>query len=88
MSGMAIALATKGVICKGDGDVTLIVRRVMPFNLQLDTDPIKLSLDKQDVIALNTSVTTKKLVLRSLPQLKLTAKRVNKIKLTLKKCEN
>ena len=88
MSGMAIALATKGIICKGGGDVTLIIRRVMPFNLQLDTDPIKLSLKKQEIINLNSEITTKKLVLRSLPKLKLSTTRVKKIKLTLKKCEN
>lgn len=88
MSGMAIALATKGVICKGGGDVTVIVRRVIPFNLQLDTDPIKIALENQDPIKLKASIDTKKLVLRTLPTLKLNTKIVKSIKITLKKCEN
>lgn len=82
----ALSLSTNGIIT--EGDITLNIRRVLPFNLNLNTDPAKLSLKKQGTIKLNTVATTKKLVLKVLPKTKINIKRVNKIKINIKKCEN
>ena len=85
MSGQTIALATRGVICRGRGEITRIVRHVLPFNLQLKTDVIKLNLKHLEVIKLNTILSQKKLNLIKLPNLKLNKKITSTLKLNLKK---
>jgi len=87
MSGHAIALATRGIIYKGTGGGDIIVRYVLPFNLQLNTDIIKINLKHLDTIKLNAILSTKKLNLIKLPNLKLNQK-LPTLKLNLKKCED
>ena len=87
MAGQSIALATKGVICRG-GDITRITRCVIPLNLRLKTDLFKLNLKKIDPMKLNLSITEPKLNLKNSDQFQLTLKRIDKFKLNLKKCED
>ena len=88
MGCQGIPLATKGIIFCPQLVSSGCTRYVLPFNLSLNTDPIKVSLIKQDPITLNTTITKKQLVLKVLPKSKFNMTRVKKIKLNIKKCEN
>ncbi len=88
MAGQSIALATKGIICKGIGEITRITRCVLPLNLQLKTDLFKLSLKKQDPMKLNLSISEPKITLKNSSKTQLTLKRIDNFKLSLKKCED
>lgn len=84
MSGQAIALVTKGILCKGG---ERIIKRFIPLNLQLQTDIFKLSLKKQDPIKLNLSIIESKITLKNF-QHQLNLKVIDKYKLNLKVCED
>ncbi len=87
MAGQSIALSTKGIICRG-GDITRIIRFILPFNLRLKTDLFKLNLKKEVTINLNSFIDQKKLNLIRLSQFKLNSKLSEQFKLNLKKCED
>ena len=77
----ALSLATDGIICS-PGTMSY----VMPFNLQLNSDVIKLNLKHLETIKLNAILDQKKLSLK-LVNLKLSQKFTNDLKINLKKCE-
>lgn len=82
MSDQGISISTDGVIC--GGDTTFITRRVLPFNLQLKNDSIKLKLKCPNSLKLNLNIDNKKLNLIRLSDLKLSKKITNDLKLNLK----
>ena len=54
MSGQANSLSTKGIICKaGDTFITQIIRYLLPLNLKLTSDTIKLNLKSSEILKLN-----------------------------------
>lgn len=87
MSGQSIALATKGVICKGGSGTVIINKRcVLPFNLQLKNDPLqsRINLESKE---LNINLDTPKLRLQPLMTLKINANVTTLKQITVKKCE-
>ena len=88
MAGQSLALATKGIICKGIGEIIRITRCVIPLNLKLKTDQFKLNLKKLDPIKLNLSVPITKINLVNTSTQKLSLRVIDKFKLNLKKCED
>lgn len=88
MTCQGIPLATRGMIFIPKVTVTDGVGRyVLPFNLQLTSDVIKLNLKYLETIKLNTFIDQKKLSLLKLENLKLNQKITTDLKLNLKKCE-
>ena len=83
MAGQSIALATKGIICKG-GD--RIIKCFIPLNLQLTTDLFKLNLKLQDRFNLNSILDQTNLNLIKLSQINLNTK-IDKFNINLRKCE-
>ncbi len=77
----ALSLATDGIICIPGNP-----RYIMPFNLQLKSDAIKLNLKYLETIKLNIFLDQKKSSLK-LDNLKLSQKFTNNLKINLKKCE-
>jgi hypothetical protein len=54
MSGHVKSLATKGIICKpGETFVTQFIKYILPLNLKLTSDTIKLNLKSPETIKLN-----------------------------------
>ncbi len=84
MAGQSIALATKGVICKG-GD--RIIKCFIPLNLQLQIDRFNLNLKLQDRFNLNSIFDQTKLNLIKLSQFNLNTK-VDDFNINLRKCED
>lgn len=87
MSGQAHALATRGVICCGDINITRIIRCVIPFNLQLTRDLFNVNLKLQDTFKLNSLIDQSKINLLKLSEKKLNIKTPD-LKINLKKCED
>lgn len=82
-----IPLATKGMIYCPLTISSGVTRCVLPFNLQLNSDVIKLNLKASEPIKLNAFFDQKKLSLIPLSNLKLSQKITNNLKINLKKCE-
>jgi len=81
-----IPLATKGIIYCPEIVSSGCTRYVMPINLNLTKDVIKLNLTLLDTIKFYAKLDVNKLKL-AIPTLKLNQKITNNLKLNLKKCE-
>jgi len=82
-----IPLVTRGMIyCPQVSPEDCVRRYVLPFNLKLNTDDIKLNLKSLENINLSSTLAQTKLNLIKLPSLKVN-KTLSSIKLNLKKCE-
>jgi len=86
MTCQGIPLATKGIISCPSSTPSGCTRYVLPFNLRLETDALKLNLKYSDKINLNALLDKKKLSLIKIPEFQLNNK-IPSLKLNLKKCE-
>lgn len=85
MSFQPISLATKGIL---SGTSTFIKRHILPLDLKLETETIKLNLEAPEKITLNLeSVEPVTLNLESVELIKLNLQSPETIKLHLKLCE-
>lgn len=51
MSGQAMSMATKGILCKTE--TTVINRYILPLDLKLETNIIKLNLKSPEILKLH-----------------------------------
>lgn len=87
MGCQGIPLATKGMIYPVQTVSPSCTKYVLPFNLQLTNDAIKVNLNYLPSIKLNSFLDKKALNLLKLSNFKLNQKLVKNLKLNLKKCE-
>lgn len=77
---------TRGLAYCPQGEIVGDTRYVLPLNLALKTDSIKIDLKTLESIKLNAVLNTNKLNLVQLPSLKIFNK-LGALKINLKKCE-
>ena len=54
MSGQSMSMATKGILCKTE--TTVINRYILPLDLKLETETIKLNLESPETIKLHLKI--------------------------------
>jgi len=86
MGCQGIPLVTRGMIFIPNTEIVEgITRYILPLNLQLKTNPVKINLKVVDLVKLSSSINIQKLQLKKLTNLKLNTQ-IPSLKLSLKEC--